>query len=75
MRVGLSIKFTLCYYQTATPHLLRVIRGTRSNTLATKKVVRGSSVGKARDSGCGGRGFDPRCGRPLPIDWVGISIM
>ena len=23
----------------------------------------------------GGRGFDPRCGRPLPTGWVGVSIM
>ena len=36
---------------------------------------RGSSVGRARDSWSGGPGFDPRCGRPLPTDWVGVSIM
>ena len=36
---------------------------------------RGSSVGRARDSWSGGLGFDPRCGRPLPTGWVGVSIM
>ena len=36
---------------------------------------RGSSVGRARDSWSGGPGFDPRCGRPLPTGWVGVSIM
>ena len=35
----------------------------------------GSSVGRARDSWSGGPGFDPRCGRPLPTGWVGVSIM
>ena len=39
------------------------------------KRGRGSSVGRARDSWSGGRGFDPRCGRPLPTGWVGVSIM
>ena len=23
----------------------------------------------------GGHGFDPRCDRPLPTGWVGVSIM
>ena len=36
---------------------------------------RGSSVGRARDSWSGGPGFDPRCGRPHPTGWVGVSIM
>ena len=36
---------------------------------------RGSSVGRARDSWSGGPGLDPRCGRPLPTGWVGVSIM
>ena len=36
---------------------------------------RGSSVGRARDSWSAGPGFDPRCGRPLPTGWVGVSIM
>ena len=35
----------------------------------------GSSVDRARDSGWGGPGFDPRCCRPLPTGWVGVSIM
>ena len=35
----------------------------------------GSSVGRARDSWSGGPGFDPRCGRPLPTGWVGVTIM
>ena len=35
----------------------------------------GSSGGRARDSLWGGRGFDSFCGRPLPIGWVGVSIM
>ena len=35
----------------------------------------GSSVGKARDSWSGGPRFDPRCSRPLPTGWVGVSIM
>ena len=35
----------------------------------------GSSVGRARDSGWGGPGFDPRCGHLLPTGWVGVSIM
>ena len=35
----------------------------------------GSSVGRERDSWSGGPGFDPRCGRPLPTGWVGVSIM
>ena len=25
--------------------------------------------------GEGGPGFDPRCDRPLPTGWVGVSIM
>ena len=36
---------------------------------------RGSSVGRARDSWRGGPGFDPRCGRPLPLGWVDVSLM
>ena len=36
---------------------------------------RGSSVGRARDSWWGGPGLDPRCGRPLPTGWVGVSSM
>ena len=37
---------------------------------------RGSSVGRARDSWWGGRGFDLRCGCPLlTSDWVEVSIM
>ena len=35
----------------------------------------GTSVGRARDSGWGGPGFNPRCGRPLPTGWVGVSIL
>ena len=31
--------------------------------------------GRARDSWSGGPGFDPRCGRPLPPGWVGVSVM
>ena len=34
-----------------------------------------SSVGRARDFWSRGPGFDPRCGRPLPTGWVGVSIM
>ena len=41
----------------------------------TMRGGRGSSVGRARDSWLGGPGFDPRCGRPLPTGWVGVSIM
>ena len=44
-------------------------------TLFGRKGGRGSSVGRARDSWSGGPGFDPRCGRPLPTGWVGVSIM
>ena len=36
---------------------------------------RGSSVDRARDSWSGGPGLDPRCGRPLPTGWVGVSIL
>ena len=46
--------------------------------LSTKKGGgggRGRSVDRARDSWCGGRGFDPRCGHPLPTGWVGVNIM
>ena len=35
----------------------------------------GSSVDRARNSWWGGRGFDPRCGHPLPTGWDGVSIM
>ena len=35
----------------------------------------GSSVGRASDFWSGRPGFDPRCGRPLPTGWVGVSIM
>ena len=42
---------------------------------STMRGGRGSSVGRARDSWLGGPGFDPRCGRPLPTGWVGVSIM
>ena len=31
--------------------------------------------GRARDSWSGGRRFNPRCGCPLPTDWVGVNIM
>ena len=40
-----------------------------------EKKGRGSSVGRARDSWLGGRGFDSRCGRLLSTGWVGVSIM
>ena len=34
-----------------------------------------SSVGKARDFWLGCHGFDVGPGRPLPADWVSVSIM
>ena len=44
-------------------------------SLSSHQTQRGriSSVGRARDSG--GPWFDPRCSRPLPTGWVGVSIM
>ena len=35
----------------------------------------GGGGGRACDPVCGGRGFQPRCGRPLPTGGVGVSIM
>ena len=39
------------------------------------KEGRGGSVGRVHDSWSEGPGFNPRCGRPLPTGWVGVSIM
>ena len=43
--------------------------------LAIKGGGGGGSVGRARDSLWGGPWFDPRCDRPLPAGWVGVSKM
>ena len=60
------------------PALLGGISSTLSQTLnkgAGRGGGRGSSVGGARDSWSEGPRFDPRCGRPLPTGWFGVSIM
>ena len=32
------------------------------------------SVAQSVEHATPGSGFDPRCGRPLPTGWVGVSI-
>ena len=56
------------------------VRKRKRATISKRKMRRciakgGSSVGRARNSWSEGPGFDPRSGRPLPIGWVGVSIM
>ena len=64
----------LCFDPSVSHYFYSYIRSRKAIT-TWKRGGRGSSVGRARDFWSGGPGFDPRCGRPLPTGWVGVSIM